>query len=77
MIMTETKTIEVAIYPNGRVIPIIRERGMWRWDLYSASSHKDAAKANAIREGARIERRPNPNYRAPKLPTWAKLTKGL
>jgi hypothetical protein len=72
-----TKTIEVAIYPDGHTVRIVRETLGWRWDRDSWSSHKDSAKRNAEREGAVIERRPNPNYHPAKLPVFDSLTRGM
>jgi hypothetical protein len=68
----QPKTIEWAVYPDGHEVAILREHGMWRWDRDSASDTKAWARTNAIKAGARIERRPNPNYR-PRLLTFERL----
>lgn len=69
---TRTKTIQVACYPDGHRVSILRGPLGWRWDRDSWSSHKDAAIANAKAEGATIIREPNPNYQ-PRLHTFERL----
>lgn len=74
--ITRTQTIQVASYPDGRRVRILRVSGLgWQWDRGAYSSHKSSAIENAIREGATITREPNPNYR-PRLNTFERLTKG-
>ena len=77
---TRTKTIQVATYPDGHRVPIIREHGMWTWNRtgsgISQSSHKDSALAQAREAGATITREPNPNYK-PRLRHFERLMRGL
>lgn len=73
---TRTRTIQVAVYPDGHEVRILRESGRgWQWDRDSWSSHKSSAIDNAVREGAVIERRPNPNYRT-RLGAFEDLMRG-
>lgn len=77
MTETSTRTIEVAIYPGGRRVPIRHQSALgWQWDRDRYSSHKDSARRNAREAGADIVREPNPNYR-PRLATFERLTRGL
>lgn len=61
---TRTKTIPVAVYPDGRRVVLVHRGGMWYWDRQgSASSHLSAAIRNVEAKGGTVVREPNPNYR--------------
>ena len=75
--MSEPKTIQVATYPDGHRIKIVRvPRLGWQWARNSYSSHKSSAIAQAQEAGATITREPNPNYR-PRLTYFEKLMRGF
>lgn len=77
MSTTKNKTILVASYPDGHEVEIIKVPGLgWRWEHDFHSSHLDSAKAQALAAGAALVRRPNPNYRPPRLRTFTLLTGG-
>ena len=73
---TRSKTIPVAVYPDGRRYVITRRRGMWQWHADgSASSHMDSVIANVQALGGTVVREPNPSYRPDPLPTFSRLVR--
>lgn len=60
-----TKTIPVAVYPDGTEWQIHRRRGGWEYRRRCYSSHYDLAVSLVEQGGGRVERRPNPQYREP------------
>jgi hypothetical protein len=73
---TTSKTVPVAVYPDGTVRTIAQRHGMWLVPYPAghpagSSSHGVQYLADVKRyveeAGGKIERRPNPNYRSPLL----------
>lgn len=60
-----TKTITVAIYPDGSEFVIRKCKFGYEWKSRCYSSHMRYAIENVEFEGGRVERRPNPNYEQP------------
>ena len=61
---TRSKTVPVAVYPDGRRFVIRREgRNGWRFAHNAWSSHLSGAIAQVEFNGGTVVREPNPNYR--------------
>lgn len=74
---TRNKTIPVAVYPDGRTFRIRKSHGVWMWRHDSGSYPFSAAVENVEREGGRVERHPNPNYRPDPLPHFSRLMRSF
>lgn len=72
---TRTKTIPVAVYPDGRRFVVTFRGGVYWYSSTAGASHMDMVRDAVERAGGRIVREPNPSYRPDPLPTFSRLVR--
>ena len=63
----QTKTIRVAVYPDGSRFVLRKERGAWWYRRGEGAFPLSAAIENVEELGGKVVTEPNPSYRPPSL----------